>query len=148
MDALCSNCRLRPRDYGRRRCGPCDSWYWDHDHTERPRDKPVACRYARPPGERGNHRAYCRAAACGEYGPLAGHGYCMRCYQYWYRHGVERPARLNQMGTPRPCALWWCDIVTVGLIRRLCKRHYLQLFRRGLHKHPPADLANDVEWAS
>lgn len=70
-------------------------------------------------------------AVCGGWAPVRTRRRCLRCYQWAWRHGYDRPAHVDRLGTPRRCTLATCGTVTRALRRGFCPRHYMKLHRLG-----------------
>jgi hypothetical protein len=116
--ACCCNCGW-PREPDRwgARCWACGA-YWRRHGVEHP----LPVRRRQQPG------AVC--VACHESARKLTRARCPRCYTYWHRHGQDRPARLDRLGTPRPCARPGCPIIARRLICQYCPKHYMAWWRK------------------
>jgi hypothetical protein len=72
-----------------------------------------------------------RCRVCGDATRNHGDGRCRRCYQYFWRHGYERPAL-----TARQCTV--CGTAP-HYARGWCRRHYQWSLRHGWVEPPPED---------
>ena len=124
MTARCQHCQDRPRRPRGVRCGPCTSWYYYHDHTERPLGLPYQPRL---PRDRPCVNCALRPHAHGSVR-------CAPCTHWYYRHGqTERPRRLWLRPAPRrpggPCLV--CGAEGGRRTQGRCRRDYAYWWRHG-----------------
>jgi hypothetical protein len=126
-------CRICERDlppgkyFTRGRCQMCAN-YWQRHGAERPLLPPG--RLVRPRGLEGPGPHPC--IRCGRLAEHRGRGRCPACYQYWRRHGVERPLQPRPVQVPRPCT--HCGQPTMKPTRGRCPACYAYWHHGGVER--------------